>query len=640
LALLAGASLALAACGGPRVARKGVPGTRVNRMHGAVRLEAEYDRNKSDVGGSTQSRLLREEIEAIIEGQVYDSRFLKYAGGLTLRFVQDDTSGGDDGFSNAWSPRYFARLRFFPRHPVSLTVHAKRDEDRSIVESESSTGIVESIQEEIGSLLTFRRGRLTGEAEVRRAQAETDGLTRDRDQTSDLARLGLSHRPSAGFHTSGFYSYDRYQEQTSGQDYETNTFNVNNTIRWGGAEAGRRHTLSSIFWSRERRGTTDYTDRRLNEALRVWWLDYLDSETRYEYQWFEADNQSRRDTVRHEFHLQVYQSMFVNLGAYFSHLGLTEGETRQRGWNLGLDYRKQTPIGMLTLGYTHLFRREDNSFEDTVLQILDESHVLAATEIALLDQTDVDETTVVVTNASGTVTYVEGFDYDLIPRGRRLEVVRVPGGLIAEGEAVLVDYEYAVPGSGKFDTEDDRYRASILLFKSLRLYAELARVRQSIVSGEADRPLEDVDSWLAGLDYTVGGFTFEGEYQDYDSTAAPFTSTRLEASYARAVGPRAQLGVSATDVRTEFPDQPRIRTTTFAARYRARPTRHLSLLFQPGYRIERGRGFDRDVFELQADVRYVFGKFRVYWTLRHETLDLDTNDSDQTYTKITLERRW
>jgi hypothetical protein len=90
--------------------------------------------------------------------------------------------------------------------------------------------------------------------------------------------------------------------------------------------------------------------------------------------------------------------------------------------------------------------------EDTAF-VLDEPHVLVGLQPVLLRQPDIIASSIVVTDESNSIVYDEGplGDYMVIMviqigGGIETGLVRTPTSVIADGDVVLVDYEYELVG--------------------------------------------------------------------------------------------------------------------------------------------------------------------------------------------------
>jgi hypothetical protein len=78
----------------------------------------------------------------------------------------------------------------------------------------------------------------------------------------------------------------------------------------------------------------------------------------------------------------------------------------------------------------------------TTFFVFDEPHILEGAIFVELSNEFVNLDSVVVTNVSNTMIFEPGQDYSLVGVGTRTEIGRLPFGVIADGDTVLVDYSY------------------------------------------------------------------------------------------------------------------------------------------------------------------------------------------------------
>src|SRR5690606_8833033 len=121
-----------------------------------------------------------------------------------------------------------------------------------------------------------------------------------------------------------------------------------------------------------------------------------------------------------------------------------------------------------------------------------------------------------ITDAAGLRVYLPVVDYEIRSLPGRVEIRRVVGGAILEGETVLVDYIIGPePGSTLESTSgslsirysiDDGPLAGLGLFGSLRLTDQ----RQTAGPEQAFL-LNDVRALTYGADYRIGDLFFSAE---------------------------------------------------------------------------------------------------------------------------------
>lgn len=88
--------------------------------------------------------------------------------------------------------------------------------------------------------------------------------------------------------------------------------------------------------------------------------------------------------------------------------------------------------------------RDQQASEGGLATVIGERHELGPSRRFLLDELQVDPSSVRLTNEDGTIVYERQLDYQLFQSGAFLEVVALPGGRIETGQIILVDYRHAL----------------------------------------------------------------------------------------------------------------------------------------------------------------------------------------------------
>jgi len=370
-------------------------------------------------------------------------------------------------------------------------------------------------------------------------------------------------------------------------------------------------------------------------------LPSVESTTRYNFSLHDDGTDTEAHVLAQRFKHWLYESLTTSVGGSYGRTLLESGEITRTTIGIEFDYRKKTALGPLHLLYSHTRSLQKNDIPGgTRQQVFDEQLVLSSTAVVLPSNPNVDTTTVVLTNATGTVTYTEGLDYNLIPRGNRTEVVRIPGGQIADGQTVLIDYEFVTPADSEFETVTDNFLGEITPLPGWRFYGRYIQSIQSLVEGQDGSGLEDRKTTVLGTDYQRKGVSLYGEYSDVDSTSGPYTQYRVGAGYSRRFNSILDFGFNISDQHTDFPGSETQRISTFGFRAHATPLHRLSILLEPTYRIERGRGLDRNVLDLLFDVRYGVGKIDMRATLRAKDFEAESSNSTTWLVTFFVRRRF
>jgi len=481
---------------------------------------------------------------------------------------------------------------------------------------------------------------LRGNLSYLRSLVETESLLQNRSESRESYELMLEHTATSLGRTRLQILREDSSTGPIGQDYVTDRLMLSNTVELGTlARRPRAVIRTGLSYWRRTGGSREATLQGTEDLL--WRMtENLDSQTHYAFTRLTGSVSTRRHEVSQTFIHRLYKSLTTTLEGDYSTDTVDDGRVLRGGGSLLLDYRKQTRLGLLTLGYSCALNRQDNSLGLPPLRTVDEAHTLSITTFVLLDNKDVDTGSVVVVRPSDGMVMTEGIDYRLVERGRELQLVLIPGGGIPDNGDVLVSYTYSSPGDFAFDTVEQTLSAQMQFLKIVRLYARAERRRQDLVRGAVVGVLENLDALTVGGDASWGPLRILVEYTDHDSNLSPYRQVREELSYATAWGSNAQLGASISDLRVSFPDGDDLRVDSIQASLRMRPRHRFDLVLEPGYRIERGRGSNRDTFTLRADMSYTWGDLSFHLSANYEREKLTERILSDTYATFTVEKKW
>jgi hypothetical protein len=402
--------------------------------------------------------------------------------GSTVDYGQTERSGRLD-----WRNRYF---------PIALSV-----EDRSFVEIFRLATQPEAV-------------RLDARARTLRLEAE------NRKTTLLLERYG-------------------YDDRAGGLEFTSARASLNHRARWG-----KRSSLRSALLYNRRTGASSYERVSWDEGAHLqhtWrvWSDYRFGLLRIE----TPLGTSRGRVGDVAITAQLHPLLALGVGGRAQSIDYTAG--RQRYYRLAPEARHTTALpyrGRLTAGASVAFERvRQEPGPDGRLAVVNEGHVIDATTRFQLDNPNADRASVVVANAGETLIYQESLDYRLSEFGPFLEVVVLPGGRIAVGDTVLVDYLFSVLPTARVGALTAAYDASVQM-GGVELYHRRVRRNQrgatpEVATGSpgtigAVVNLGDRDERTTGVrlrrETWVGTVDIGGERMQLRSGGFAFTSTRIQ----------------------------------------------------------------------------------------------------------------
>ena len=240
-----------------------------------------------------------------------------------------------------------------------------------------------------------------------------------------------------------------------------------------------------------------------------------------------------RAGFRHDLYESLTTTGSVHKGQDAYSSGLSSDRT---GGTLRFDYRKTDALGTLFLGISGTYENTAGRGVTTTLFVVNEPHQLSAGTPALLINSNVDLSSIVVTDSAGTAFYVAGTDYSVTQVGSLTELRRILGGRIDENQDVLVDYTYRQPGARSEDEFTRIYYARHAFLFGFTPYVRYMQRDDSISPKSPDLIEDDARILTIGAEQTLGRLMLTGEWEDAQEEKAPYRATRLGASYFLARG--------------------------------------------------------------------------------------------------------
>jgi len=251
---------------------------------------------------------------------------------------------------------------------------------------------------------------------------------------------------------------------------------------------------------------------------------------------------------------QLYENLTTRIEAYTSQDKFDDGEIDIQEADLSFRYARKIPVGMLTMTNGYLYRIEDNNIDASSSQVIGEVHALVGISPELLDRTQIELSSVIVSDISRTTTYIEGIDYVLTEVGESVTIERRLFGGIADGESVLIDYTYATREPFKASRGAARFGVNLDLWRSLRLYYNFSRIKEDLISGTRPSDLSDDRIQRVGASFRWRWSTTTADYELRDTVRTPLSRRRLQQSFAIRISRAMSFGLSASYADTNFED--------------------------------------------------------------------------------------
>ncbi len=398
--------------------------------------------------------------------------------------------------------------------------------------------------------------------------------------TQDTFEWLSTWRPTTSQQVTWDYTLDNVTE--TGDLRQNNTFLRQHAIGTHELNFGDNdeHQLRSTFFGYNESGEIDMSRLRLDEALRLRHTPRFETLYNYGVDWSKLNEDDQ--IFQHGsagFRHKLFESLWTSFDLGGSRLQMPDQSfiSNQVFTNLDFDYRKLVPLGELSASAgVGLDYRADGE-RGTPLTILDEPHAFPASGRVLIQRQNITASSIVVTDSTGFITYVEGIDYTVQVFPDRIQITRILGGSIADGQAVLVDYEigpepaadtttFTASGSVRYDFEES-------FVAGLGVYMRYLHQDQDRKSKSPDVILPaNVEDITLGADYRIGYLLLSAEEQWHDSSLSPYEATRLNAQYRLPLGVGTALDATAN---YDMIDRTTESTTTTIATVKGRWTQRI-----------------------------------------------------------------
>ena len=341
----------------------------------------------------------------------------------------------------------------------------------------------------------------------------------------------------------------------------------------------------------------------------------------------ESSTQVGRVGVVHQLYRNLASSVDLHWQDSATRSSGTELDTRRYGVGLGESYtRHLSSWGNLSLGYSGSFDHEEHAASGAELQVINESHKLIDGTINLLSQPNVDLLNVRVTDATGTITYLDTLDYRVLPHGKFTEIQRVTSlsSAITNGATVLVTYSATQQPSAAYDSINNSMNFRIDLWDGRAgIYGRWTKIDYS---GGEDLVLDPIDTKLVGLDASWRWLRTGLEYEVVKSRYAPYERLRVFQSLNYQPMLDATLSLDCDESWITQTDTGINQTYySFIARYRQQLWMSLAWRIEGGFQMDRGGGYDRDVATARAGLDWEIGKimFKLGYEYNNENYSND-----------------
>jgi hypothetical protein len=554
---------------------------------------------------------------------------------------------GEQDHENGTLYEWDASAVMLRKEDVVPTLYSRRN--RQIISRQFGPSFDSTITT-TGAVLDIRKKTLPTRLEVYHTDEEQAAVdnTGDFNLSQDTFTWHTEHRPSQQQVYTWDYTYNNISQSTGNvhTDFQTHDATLSHSIDFGPKD---KNNLSSSLHYFNQSGDFEVRQFRWDELLRLRHTDTF--ETRYRYT-FDQQSYSNTDQTTNRaqvgFTHRLYKSLVTNGNIGVESIERSDGaDSFQTFGDIDFDYRKQVPLGQLTLNAGVGFSRQTNDAIHNTVTVFDQPQTFSDAVPIILVGNNINPNSIVVTDPSGLLIYLNGVDYTVGAFPNRVEITRVVGGRIGEGQTVLVDYSLSPQPSNTTDTNffyfGGRYDIERGPLKGLGVYARYAKQDQSVSSSDpsAFTPNSYTDI-LVGGDYKFWLVTVGAEQQWHDSTIVPFDATRFFARFSTPVGTDTLLSLnSAYDIIRYTDTENRVTLFTVSAQAEHRFSRRLWGIATVLWRDERDeQNGDSTGLEEQLELQWRHRQTFIYGTLRNANLQSDFQDNSFRFIEVGVRRQF
>ncbi|GEM_PF-1774606 len=533
----------------------------------ALRLSAERQEETRDSGGATELKesesILKQTLLLATGGFVYHPKFIEFAIkgelGLNQRSIRASGAAANaDRSVDANSNSYNLSATLFKDLPYTGNFYTYRTITTT---RQSFFGTSQADVRATGVNVIAKDWWIPSRLNVERYKYRGSGLNtfgQDRDSAS---LQGTRIEDDARYEYS--IGVDDETIGTTSRSYSVLRANAS-TMHLYGAEKLDRWTNSVRF--QKQTGDVQTQNEGFSSLYHTQLSDDLTSDTTLVYSRTSSPGATTKTwTASPGITHQLFESLTSSLTVRSSRSDFDGGEVDANGVLGELNYIRRTPVGPLRLRHAVDYFIQDQQSSLGNIAVIDESHTFLLGQPILLNNTKVAPGTVVVTDATGLVVYVEGLDYSLSVQGLTTSINVLAGGFINLGDALLVDYDFSPASDLRYKSLSQSTSFGLRIHDMVQLSYGRHRLNQTLLSGFDEGTLEDSTRTTAGVHVYEGGGMVGVEREQLDSLHTPFERTSYVMSYQTMLAPSVSWRIAADRFRTQFRDSDAIERGTTAS---------------------------------------------------------------------------
>ncbi len=634
--------------------KEGLKAFQLERMDVALRFDGRWREEKLKQSGqptlTNTEDVYEQSVDFSTRSFIGHKNLCDLTADLSLGWQTIDASNESTGFDQNDSgtlTTYNISALLLAESKAPTTVYATRSE--TLLDREFA-GSLDSTNSEYGAYLyTFTDTAPTTIHLFHREQNENDqfGLV-NYELSQDTLSAQTEWTPADNQRVLVNYAFDMVDEKQGTNfvnSYDRHDATATHTLEFG---PEGRHNLRSTLRIFDQNGPFAQNTYRLDESLRLRHTDRF--ETRYDLTGEQRTTRGR-DQNRYRLSGLARHRLFDSLISTFS-LGASQTTMPDDNFTsdeyfttLNFDYVKRVPYGQFNAGLGLNLDKVDNSDRGDSIPFLDERITFNDPLAVIIARRNIVPESVFITNLTETRVYVEGLDYTLAAFPDRIELRRVVGGAIADGETVLIDFDLGPEPANSIQSFTHtivlRYTIQEGLARGLSTYLTYSDVSQELDAVDTTLfTLNDQTRLLLGAELRRGRVTLMAEHEDVSSEISPYTLLRLRARYDQRLGVRSWVALEATHEEVDYGQ-------TDLSVDLNRVTGEIGRMLAPGlhgrarlrFRDESdSSGGQTQGFEQLVELKYTRGQTDVYATVRYSQLEGNVTETQSQLFSFGLRR--
>ena len=617
--------LVLGGCNSIQVAGEERPILRHEPIEGEFQLVSE---RRTDEQGAPSNRrkaestVFEEKLILRTRGDIYHPKFLLFNAALGFGLAQQhfEADGASDRTSDSLD-EYHLRTTLFPQKPYPLSAHISRAEG---LVPRQFLGSLRTETENRGLYLPIRAGDWPMTFEWNSSETKQDALgslsSDSYGRDSERLAYSLAHDFSNNSQLEFRFDSDVVSQRSSAMSTDLNQkrYMVSHDWIFGSDD---RYQLNSMMSSLGQSGSFDLDVFQWEEYLNL--RHSTNFRTDYSLRYMNTDQMgftNKEIRGKAGFEHKFYESI-ITTGSVFAARSVLggQGDLDTEGGMLGFNYTKKNPWGVFLASYSANLTLKDHTGGSGVGVVIDETQPFNDPLPITLERTNINTSSIHVTDSTGLITYYPNDDYTITEINGRVQLNIITPGLVSaddivDGQTLLIDYNYFTTPEREDRTLRQVFRARQRFKNGLSVYYGHEKQDETISSSTVSIAPDEFRINTFGVEYANDGLTLLGEYSKEDSTQLPSKSKRLKARYNWQLGTDTTADIHASGHWLDFGDPaPRdLVLYTFGSSIFSRLTSKLTVANTFNWRNEDDSVFGKtDGIALSSELRYDYRQLHI-----------------------------